>query len=211
MLKRLTKEKLDEILESAVDEFAANGPDKASVNVIAQKAGVSVGVLYKYYENKDALFTACVEYALQVLEEAIEESFQDDESFFEAAGRMVRMALKSSRERPNYHVLYHEITAGGCRRYTPALAKRIESVSSSAYSRLVERAQKDGEVRDDLDPRIIAFFFDNLLVMLQFSYSCEYYKERLRIYCGDDVMRDDERMANELLGFLRAACCAKKD
>lgn len=207
MLKKLTKEKLNEILERAIDEFADKGPDKASVGEIAKKARVSVGVLYKYYANKDALFNACVEYALAALEDAVQEAMREDESFFDTAERMIKMALRFSRENPRYHVLYHEISSRSCAKYAGTLAKRIEGVSSEAYTRLLERAQRDGEVRADMDIRLIAFFFDDLLMMLQFSYSCTYYKERLKIYCGGKEPSEDE-MAETLLAFLRSACRA---
>lgn len=54
MLKKLTEEKLEEILEAGISEFAEFGLQKAGMNAIARRAGISVGVLYKYYENKDA-------------------------------------------------------------------------------------------------------------------------------------------------------------
>ena len=47
MLKKLTDDKLEEILEVGIMEFADKGPDGANINVIAKKAGISVGVLYK--------------------------------------------------------------------------------------------------------------------------------------------------------------------
>ena len=46
---------------------------------------------------------------------------------------------------------------------------------------------------------------DNLLMMLQFSYSCEYYKERMKIFCGEEIMDDDERMIEAFMNFMKAA------
>ena len=51
----------------------------------------------------------------------------------------------------------------------------------------------------------LAFFFDNLLTTLQFSYACPYYKERLKIYCGEEELKDDEQMRKNLLAFMDAA------
>ena len=34
----------------------------------------------------------------------------------------------------------------------------------------------------EMDPDAFAFFFDNLLMMLQFSYGCDYYDERRKLY-----------------------------
>ena len=60
MLKKLSDEKINTILETGIAEFAQNGPDRANINVIARKSGVSVGVIYKYYTNKDDFFEACL-------------------------------------------------------------------------------------------------------------------------------------------------------
>ena len=78
MLKRLTEGKINEILETGIVEFAQNGPDRANINVIARKSGVSVGVIYKYYQNKDAFFEACLRQALKALERVINDALRGE-------------------------------------------------------------------------------------------------------------------------------------
>jgi len=67
-------------------------------------------------------------------------------------------------------------------------------------------------VRQDLNPRLFAFFLDNLLLMLQFSFTCEYYKERLSIYTGVNIdeLNDDE-IVNQLLKFIESAFTFSKE
>ena len=55
-----------------------------------------------------------------------------------------------------------------------------------------------------IEPQLFAFFFDNLLMMLQFSYSCEYYQERMQIFCGEAAL-EDTKMADRLTRFLLGA------
>lgn len=50
-----SREMVDAILEAAARVFVANGLDGANTNLIAQTAGVSVGSLYQYFPNKEAL------------------------------------------------------------------------------------------------------------------------------------------------------------
>lgn len=57
-LKEEVKEK---ILASAVVKFKEQGFDGASMRQIASGAGVSLGNVYRYFENKEALFNAIVE------------------------------------------------------------------------------------------------------------------------------------------------------
>ena len=54
---QIIKEELrNRILEIAEQEFLENGFDKASLRVIAKKCGTTIGNLYHYFSNKEALF-----------------------------------------------------------------------------------------------------------------------------------------------------------
>ena len=100
--------------------------------------------------------------------------------------------------------MYHEITSGGFSSHAEDLAGKIEKRSAQVYRSVIENARKNGEVHSSIDPGILAFFFDNLLMMLQFSYSCGYYKERMKIFC-DETAADDEKIAESLISFMEAA------
>ena len=61
-----TKEQFEEIrelsttkiLDAALELFAEEGYDRTSINKIAQKAGVSKGLIYNYYDSKEELLKA---------------------------------------------------------------------------------------------------------------------------------------------------------
>ena len=55
MYKKLDDEILNNILESGIDEFVDRGFSGANMRGIAQRAGVSVGVIYKYFSDKDSI------------------------------------------------------------------------------------------------------------------------------------------------------------
>jgi len=46
------------ILEAAEKEFQQNGYLNASIRIIAENAGISLGNVYRYFSNKEALFSA---------------------------------------------------------------------------------------------------------------------------------------------------------
>lgn len=205
MLKKLTDDKLAEILEVGITEFAEKGPDGGNINVIAKKAGISVGVLYKYYDNKEIFFQACLKRSLIVLESVLRDIIERDDKLLIRAEKMIRAVLHYSRGYSNYVKMYNAITSGSSQKYASVYAKEIESLTSKIYTEFIERAIRDKDIRDDINPRFFAFFFDNLLMMLQFSYSCDYYKERAKIYCGEDIFSNDEKVVSELLKFLESA------
>jgi AcrR family transcriptional regulator len=205
MLKKLTEEKLTEILEAGIEEFAEKGPDRANVNVIAKKAGISVGVLYKYYEDKEAFFLACLQRSLEVLESVLQEVVTYEDKILVRAEKMIRAVQQYSRKYSNYINMYNEITSGSSKKFAPKLAAEIEGLTSKTYTEFITRAIADGDIRNDIDPRLFAFFFDNLLTTLQFSYCSDYYKERFKVYCGEDILENDEKVISELLKFLESA------
>ncbi len=50
----------DGIRRAALDVFAAEGYRAAKMSVIAERAGVATGTVYRYFENKEALFADVV-------------------------------------------------------------------------------------------------------------------------------------------------------
>lgn len=205
MLQKLTKEKIDAILETGISEFAEHGLDRANINVIAKKAGISVGVLYKYYKDKEVFFLACLDKSLQVLDMVIADFLSGDDKLLARAEKIIRAVQYYSREHRDYIKMYNSITVGSNKRFAPELARRIEGVTAKVYAEFIAKASHDGDIRSDLDPRMFAFFFDSLLMMLQFAYSCDYYTERFKIYCGENVLNQDERVVSELLKFFESA------
>jgi len=205
MLQKLTSEKIDAILETGINEFAEYGLDRANINVIAKKAGISVGVLYKYYKDKEVFFLACLDKSLVVLDQVISEVLIGEAKLLKRAERIVRAVQKYSRKHVNYTKMYNSITVGSNKRFAPELAKRIEGMTSQVYSQFIANAMQEGDIRQDIDPAMFAFFFDSLLMMMQFSYSCEYYMERYKIFCGDGILKEDERVVQEFLKFIESA------
>ncbi len=205
MLKPLTKEQTDLILRTAAEEFANGGYAHTSISAIARKSGVSVGVIYKYYEDKADLFKACVVRCLEALDEVFEQAHNMNLSLMQMAEELIIQVQIFARKNPEYFRLYHQITVSGSSFMTPEIAELIEGRSARLYSGLMKKAGESGEIRHDMDPSLFAFFFDNLLMMLHFSYTCGYYENRFRIFCGDDITERDEEVREQMLKFIGGA------
>lgn len=205
MYKKLKEEDVNAIMEAGIEAFSKQGLDRTSVSAVAAAAGVSVGVIYKYFEDKDAFFLACVRYALRELDAALEQAVESGADVRDAMRSLIGAVIRHSRLHPSHNTLYNEITSGGCRQYAAQLAREIESRSADVYARMMARAVAEGAVSGAPDERLFAFFFDNLLITLQFSYSCDYYRERMKIFCGEDILTDDEKVTEEFLRFMCGA------
>jgi len=203
-------EQWNEILECGIDVFAVDGYMNAKISQIAKKANVSVGVIYKYYGDKERFFLACVRHSLELLQVVLNHAIEESEDVMECMHHVIRSLMKHARENASYNVMYHEITGKSCKQYAVQLAGQIESLSASVYGQILENAKTKGFLRKDVDPHVAAFFFDNLLMLLQFSYSCEYYQERMRIYCGENVMNQQDFIEEQLIGFLKGALLSER-
>ncbi len=58
MAKQKTGDKLGDIRRATVAEVVESGSSAASVNAIAKRAGLAVGTIYRYYNNKEQLLRA---------------------------------------------------------------------------------------------------------------------------------------------------------
>lgn len=207
MAKKLTDLQREQIMETGIREFADRGYDGANTNEIARKAGISVGVLFKYYKDKEGFFLACLDRSLDILRQVLGRVQSADCPAIEKAESLFRTLISFSREHGDYIRMYQMISSGSNRVLTERLAEEIEGLSAEVYRSFIADAQEKGQLRKDIRPEIAAFFFDNLLMMLQFTYSCDYYKKRFQMYTGLDAGDDanDELIIKQLSAFTAAA------
>jgi len=202
MLKKLTDEQQEKLLMTAVEEFGSKGPERAAVSEIARRSGISVGVIYKYYKNKEALFDTCLSRSTDMLKAMIAEAASPEDTLGEACEKLIRTCISFARRNPHYIQMYHAIT------HEPGekavyYAETIEKYTAMIYTGIIRKAQEEGAVRSDLDPAYLALFFDNLLMMLHFDSGCRYYSERRKFYLGTE--EDDEKMTEQLVLFIKGA------
>ncbi len=202
MLKKLTEDQQARIIEKATLEFAKKGYKGAGLSAIAKSAGVSVGVIYKYYKDKEELFDACVSKSIIYLDEALQKAGSGGESLPEQIRTLVAQMQAACKEHPEYFRMYHQITTGDDRGQAAKLAQIIELPSAKAYRTAIRKAQTEGHIDGELDIGAGAFFFDNLMMMLHYAYSCTYYTERMNIYCGRQLASSEKKMREQLTRFI---------
>lgn len=204
---KISEEKQQKILDAALNEFAQYGYSEANINKIAERAGISVGSIYKYFNDKQSLYLMIVNYSADTLKEVLSQIIGQNDDFFTMVEKIIGAIQEYSKIYENLFKLYNEMTAENNFELTWKTAGSVEGVTADLYSSLIVKAQESGAVRKDLDPRYFAFFLDNLFVMLQFSYSCDYYKERLKMFVDEDVLQDDVMMCKQLMQFIKGAFC----
>ena len=61
-----------EIFQAAMEEFGANDYGQVTMEAICTRHGISKGMMYHYYSNKDELFLLCVEDTMAALRAYLE-------------------------------------------------------------------------------------------------------------------------------------------
>lgn len=201
---KISEEKRERILSVAISEFASKGFNNANTNIIAKKAGISVGSLYKYFQTKEDFFLTAVGHGIQLLEKTLEHVLSEESDLFGKIERILRIIQIHSRENRDIIRLYYEMTAEGNSDLIKRLSSEMESISAKVYTSLLAEAKEKGLVDPEIEERIFAFCIDNLFVTLQFSYATEYYRERMRIYLQEDA-ENDEKVVQAMMRFIRKA------
>lgn len=98
--RKSAEERREQILEAAIEEFAAKGLRGASVEDVAESVGVSQPYVYKLFGTKKGLFLA----AMRRVRERVAEAFRraaeaDPQNALEAMGRSYDRSLFGRKER----------------------------------------------------------------------------------------------------------------
>jgi AcrR family transcriptional regulator len=99
----------DTIVEAGTQVLARNGLAGFTTNLVAQRAGVSIGSLYQYFPNKDALMVAII---------AAQQDRQS-ETITDAAASMAHVSLPDAVRQLVRAAMHHHIT-------NPLLATAID-------------------------------------------------------------------------------------
>jgi len=206
---RISEEKRSRILHSAIDEFSSTGFSNANINEIARNAGVSIGSMYNYFNSKEDLFLTLINHAYQKLEEAISNVNLQDGDIFEKLERLVRAAQDHAKKNRKMIQIYLDMTSEGLTSLSKRLSRKMETISAEFYHRLIINAQKNGIIRNDVDEKAASFCIDNLILLLQFSYTTDYFRERMKIFAGKNALKEDERIVQGIIKFIRYGLCGK--
>jgi hypothetical protein len=129
--------------------------------------------------------------------------------FLSTVEKIIRAIQLYSRENIYPTKLYNEMTTENTSEFVWKIVSQMEGVTAKLYAVFIEEAQQNENARKDIDPRYFAFFIDNLFILLQFSYACEYYKERLKIFIDQDVFKHDDQLVDQMMKFIKGALYLK--
>lgn len=157
----------DEILRVARKHFSLHGVQGASLKAIAQDAGVASSLINYHFKDKNGLLNACMEGFATEKQAVIARILTEPKNKEELQVRLevfVDQLIVSVLEDPDgFEIVQSEVRA-----LNPEILKIFESTMLRGFKAVVQffaQAQKNGLIRDDLDPMI--------MTSLLFTCSCD--------------------------------------
>lgn len=150
-------ERRERILEAAERAFAAHGFHAATMQHVAEAAGMSAGNLYRTFPSKEAIVQGLCERDQQERIESFARLLEIEDVFVAIAeGLREHVALRPRRKL----TLMVEIWAEAAR--NPAIAALARAIDADVHHKLesvVRLAQERGEAEPGLEPAAVADFF----------------------------------------------------
>jgi TetR/AcrR family transcriptional regulator, fatty acid metabolism regulator protein len=189
----------ERILAAATEVFARRGFHGARVADIAEQAGIAYGLVYHHFRNKDDILAAIFSERWGEYVRYVEDMAGSAESFREQVTHLVHFWVETWRQEPHLMtVMINEIS----RSY-----EFIEShdpgrvlVAFDAVERLISAAQQRGEVRAELDARLMTYAVLGVAEMVLTGYVMN----SLRRDSAGEYRRDEEQLVALLLDGMGA-------
>lgn len=154
-----TFEHREQLIDAAIDEFVEKGYDRASLNTILARSGMSKGQAYHHFGSKQGLYLALVGWALECKSAWLSEHPQPTpDDFFDVVRAQVLAGVTFTRSNPQVQRLMRSLQAERGRPIHDALVARYGFDPHSAVATLVRHHQRRGGLRRDLDESLVVDF-----------------------------------------------------
>jgi AcrR family transcriptional regulator len=183
---KLDPERQEALLEAAMRELAARGPESASLNKILADVGLSKGVAYYYFDDRQDLFATVVS---RVVDRAVRTvggvgPIDSAESFWRELRGLEERVLRFLRDHPTVVALEKRFVASPSAMSAPKVRSKYNAFRLW-FAEILRRGQQVGAIRKDVPL--------DLLVTLAFSWGESL--DRWTIAHWDEVARTDARLA----------------
>lgn len=155
------------ILEKAFEVFMTKGYDSSSMTVLQQELKISRGAMYRYYDSKDDLFKAVVDRYFFGLVEYLIPTVSDDTTLYERIEQSYHNLKKICRHFDEIDGLdaaflnYTAFVIQAAKVY-PNFIERMRDYKEKEvrnWQKSIENSIKRGEVRSDVDVKIMSQIF----------------------------------------------------
>jgi AcrR family transcriptional regulator len=141
------------ILEAAIEEFAARGFKGASMDAIAARTHTTRALINYYFGGKEKVYLAVLEHVYGEIRQAEDRLDLDHLSPVDAIRRIVEFTYNYYLEHEGFvRLVVAENQAEGRRLKKSRAMRSLNRSIIDTLRRVLERGQRDGTFRPDIDP-----------------------------------------------------------
>jgi AcrR family transcriptional regulator len=176
--EEIRQKSMQSIKEAALELFGRSGYHSTSISQIAKAAGISKGLLYNYFENKEALLEAIIMEAVEMGEAMMEEMKNRPGSAAEKLEQLTEASFMIVQQDPHYWKLMTALAfqTDALKSLQPILKKKQELAIDMMVTIFTELGSKH--------PREEALFYGAVMdgVMLHYMQMDDYPVEQMKKY-----------------------------
>jgi AcrR family transcriptional regulator len=156
----------EKIILTALDLFLQDGYERTSMNRIAQAVGITKPAIYHHFSGKEELFRDVLAFFFEEMKQWSMARFKSCKSLHELLHSLFRSLgsfgevpsdlLLEQTAKPTYSMLELILAAS---KKDPEIQKKIEDVSAQSRAAIgneLINAQREGEIREDIDCEALA-------------------------------------------------------
>lgn len=157
------KDKKTDIFRCGKELFSSKGFKDTTISDIAQRAGIGVGTFYNYYTSKEELFIEIYSKENEQFKKEIFQSLDLNQDPVTIVKGIVEQNIHAIHANPILKEWYN-----------PSFFRKLEKIYhekdvirdhslTNMYQELFKKWKQEGQIREDIDEKMIQAFFDALI------------------------------------------------
>jgi AcrR family transcriptional regulator len=156
-MDRRSEDRMQRLLEAALEVFARDGYRTATIDDVAEAAGVTKGAIYHYFETKEALLLRVIEHYQALAFDRADDALRDTTLPASTRIRLLVRKVFARRDDPTSDRLLGLLVRGVAHEVPNAHERWLRDGPARLWTlvaRLVREGQARGEFRPDADGEV---------------------------------------------------------
>mgnify|MGYP001044957582 CR=1 FL=1 len=179
---KIAETKRERLLRQAARMFVEKGLNQTDMAGLAERAGISKGSIYTYFDSKESLYLYVCRDGLERSRKAIYGTMDPAWHIYRQVDHIFRQGARFVLNHSEYLILYINVASAGMERFSEQISHEVEQYTADHLKRLLRRDMAAGLVRNDLDVNMNAFMINSLYIVFMTSLISSHFKIRIREY-----------------------------
>lgn len=151
--RRLDPERQQAVITAILEEAGETGPQDMNIKRVAERAGVSTGSLYQYFNNRENLLSFTAELATRSTVQLFEyyRHYMSEAPLSETLPMYISEGVNWTEEQNGFARFFAAAAYHGDPQYGDTVVRPIAEVMRAMVNDMLRSALERGEVRGDID------------------------------------------------------------